>query len=219
MSNKLLIVNADDFGMSPGISRGILHCLKNGIVSSTSVMVDNPYLYDTKELIKKNSQVDWGVHVTIGKSRISIKNIASETERQLRVFYNVFKIKPSHIDFHKGFKFNKKIYFALRMFAKKVDISFRYDNQHFIETRYHGVHENKPSIDSISTDHLIECLKDVRSGVTELICHPGWTSNRLTDPYRIQRNKEVEVLTSQRIKSEIRRRKIKLVTYKQYKHL
>ncbi len=41
MSTKL-IVNADDFGRSPGVSRGILQAHRSGIVTSTTVMINQP---------------------------------------------------------------------------------------------------------------------------------------------------------------------------------
>jgi predicted glycoside hydrolase/deacetylase ChbG (UPF0249 family) len=40
---RQLIVNADDYGRSPGVSRGILHAHQQGIVTSTSVMVNQPH--------------------------------------------------------------------------------------------------------------------------------------------------------------------------------
>jgi len=36
---KRLVVNADDFGMSPGVDRGILECVRAGVVTSVSVLV------------------------------------------------------------------------------------------------------------------------------------------------------------------------------------
>ena len=37
--DKFLIVNADDFGASAGVNRGILECHTRGVVTSTSLMV------------------------------------------------------------------------------------------------------------------------------------------------------------------------------------
>jgi predicted glycoside hydrolase/deacetylase ChbG (UPF0249 family) len=39
---KRLIVNADDFGRSPGVSQGILEAHQKGIVTSTTVMINQP---------------------------------------------------------------------------------------------------------------------------------------------------------------------------------
>ena len=37
---RRLIVNADDFGLTRGVSRGILACYQTGIVTSTTLMVN-----------------------------------------------------------------------------------------------------------------------------------------------------------------------------------
>lgn len=39
---RRLIVNADDYGRSPGVSRGILQAHREGIVTSTTVMINQP---------------------------------------------------------------------------------------------------------------------------------------------------------------------------------
>ncbi len=39
---RKLIVNADDYGRSPGVSRGILEAHRRGIVTSTTVMINQP---------------------------------------------------------------------------------------------------------------------------------------------------------------------------------
>lgn len=36
---KRLVVNADDYGLSPGVDRGILECVRAGVVTSVSVLV------------------------------------------------------------------------------------------------------------------------------------------------------------------------------------
>jgi len=40
--SKQLIVNADDYGRAPGLSRGILAAHREGIVTSTTVMINQP---------------------------------------------------------------------------------------------------------------------------------------------------------------------------------
>jgi len=40
---RRLIINADDFGLSPGVSRGILRAYREGILTSTTFMVNFPW--------------------------------------------------------------------------------------------------------------------------------------------------------------------------------
>ena len=39
---RYLIVNADDFGLSPGVNRGVVQAHERGIVTSASLMVRQP---------------------------------------------------------------------------------------------------------------------------------------------------------------------------------
>ncbi len=47
---KHLIVNADDFGYSRGINRGIVEAHERGIVTSTTMMVNAPATGEAVEL-------------------------------------------------------------------------------------------------------------------------------------------------------------------------
>ncbi len=40
---RYLIVNADDFGISPEVTKGIIEAFKNGIVTDTSILICSPY--------------------------------------------------------------------------------------------------------------------------------------------------------------------------------
>jgi len=40
---RQLIVNADDYGRTPGVTRGILRAHQRGIVTSATVMMNMPY--------------------------------------------------------------------------------------------------------------------------------------------------------------------------------
>lgn len=60
-----LIVNADDFGYSPGVNAGIIDAYKNGIVSSTTLMANMYGFDDALELHKKYPGLGIGVHLVL----------------------------------------------------------------------------------------------------------------------------------------------------------
>ena len=52
MTAPLLIVNADDFGLTPGLSRAILDAGARGIVSSTSALANGKALLDAAPALR-----------------------------------------------------------------------------------------------------------------------------------------------------------------------
>jgi predicted glycoside hydrolase/deacetylase ChbG (UPF0249 family) len=46
----MIIINADDFGISPEVNRAIVNCFEDGIISSTTIMMNMPYCEDAIKL-------------------------------------------------------------------------------------------------------------------------------------------------------------------------
>jgi predicted glycoside hydrolase/deacetylase ChbG (UPF0249 family) len=65
ITNRLLIVNADDLGITEGSNRGIIHCFNNGIVTSTSLIANGFCFDDAVRLTRKNPGLGVGVHLTL----------------------------------------------------------------------------------------------------------------------------------------------------------
>ena len=65
MKKKMLIVNADDFGMSEEISDGIITAHLEGIVTSTSLMVNMPDAKRAVRLAQQTPSLDVGMHLNI----------------------------------------------------------------------------------------------------------------------------------------------------------
>jgi predicted glycoside hydrolase/deacetylase ChbG (UPF0249 family) len=60
-----LVVNADDFGQSPGISRGIVRAHREGVVTSTSVLGNCDDLEGVCALLAEVPDLGVGVHLTL----------------------------------------------------------------------------------------------------------------------------------------------------------
>jgi len=65
MKKKMLIVNADDFGMYEEISDGIITAHLEGIVKSTSLMVNMPDAERAVRLAQQTPSLDVGMHLNI----------------------------------------------------------------------------------------------------------------------------------------------------------
>lgn len=70
---SLLIINADDFGYSPGINLGIVASHENGMLTSTTMMANMPGFEHGVELAKQHPNLGIGVHLTLtcGKPLLS----------------------------------------------------------------------------------------------------------------------------------------------------
>jgi chitin disaccharide deacetylase len=62
---RLLIINADDFGRSHASNEATLRTLKEGVVSSTSLMVPCPWALHAMYLLGEHPDISFGVHLTV----------------------------------------------------------------------------------------------------------------------------------------------------------
>jgi predicted glycoside hydrolase/deacetylase ChbG (UPF0249 family) len=64
-----LIVNADDFGYTPGVTRGILRAHRDGIVTATTLMANAPDTEGAAEAARTAKTLDVGVHLVFTYGR------------------------------------------------------------------------------------------------------------------------------------------------------
>jgi predicted glycoside hydrolase/deacetylase ChbG (UPF0249 family) len=62
---KKLVVNADDFGLTEGISSGIIEGFNNGIIASASLITTMPAFPHAVGLALENPHLDIGVHLSL----------------------------------------------------------------------------------------------------------------------------------------------------------
>ncbi|MCL4545230.1 MAG: carbohydrate deacetylase [Chloroflexi bacterium] len=61
----VLIVNADDFGISDGVNMGIVEAHRRGILTSTTVMANMPAFDHAMRLARDNPELGVGIHLNI----------------------------------------------------------------------------------------------------------------------------------------------------------
>lgn len=114
MSPRRIVLCADDFGLSPGVSRGIVELLEKKHLSATSCMVDYPeFARDAKLLQPFAGCADIGLHFSLTGSRSiavvaiechlkppSLASMRKEVERQVEKFTDGMGRVPDYIDGH-----------------------------------------------------------------------------------------------------------------------
>jgi predicted glycoside hydrolase/deacetylase ChbG (UPF0249 family) len=61
---RLLILNADDFGMCNSVNEAIMRTLAAGVVRSTTVMVPCPWASQAMNFLADHSEIAFGIHLT-----------------------------------------------------------------------------------------------------------------------------------------------------------
>lgn len=69
-SNPLIIVNADDFGMSSAVSQGIVHCFRRNLISSATVLANFAGFEEACDIAHTNKLTDkLGIHINLTEGR------------------------------------------------------------------------------------------------------------------------------------------------------
>src|SRR5260221_10638319 len=64
---RLLIVNADDFGLSGGVNRGVIEAHEHGILTSASLMVRWPAAAQAATYARSSRSLGVGLHLDLGE--------------------------------------------------------------------------------------------------------------------------------------------------------
>jgi len=234
-----LIVNADDFGLSKGVNYGIIDAHVNGIVTSTTLMVNMPAAKHASSLAKKYPSLGVGVHfnLTAGKpihlnvpslvndkgyfhSKKDVLNKANviEIEKELRAQINEFftlGLSPSHIDTHHNLHGTEPVSSIVKVLGEEYQLPIRrlYKNDPSINTLEFC---SKFHDDNASYETLLDIFEIASMTPLEMMCHPGFVDQQLLNhsSYSIQRIKELDILTDSLTITAIQKARIQLRSYK-----
>ena len=189
---KLLIVNADDFGASPGTNRGILESHQSGIVTSTSLLVGAAASAAAAELAAGAPDLSVGLHADL--DGVDPEQIGGALERQLDRFAALMGAAPTHLDTHHDTHRHPRAYPAVVAFARRHGLRLRGHARIRVCTKFYGQWGGETHAEQISVAGLERVLADIADLVTELTCHPGYPDAALRTSYDAERELEVRTL-------------------------
>ena len=193
---RYLIVNADDLGAAPGITRGILEAHARGIVTSTSFMVDTPWSVEAAWQARPASRLSIGLHVHLVPGEAS----ADALRRQYDRFVTLMGRRPTHIDSHHNAHRDPRVRETFLAFAREVDLPLRGHSAARYFSSFYGQWNGESHPQQVSVESLIGMLeREVDAGITELGCHPGYPDPRLASGYAAEREVELGTLCDPRL--------------------
>ena len=223
---RFMIVNADDLGLSAEIDRGIFEAHDAGIVTSASVLVDGLDVEAAIQEARKRPRLGLGIHVafdTRGKWLFDVQDldrVQREIDRQLDAFGRLTGGPPDHIDSHHHVH---RLFNVAHLFidaGRRYRVPVRGFSDVVFVGRFYGQPEfGKTDMSKISVEALVELLRSLKSGITEVSCHPGRIETRPDAIYNRERETELRTLTDERIKTVIADEGIRLINYRDYPRL
>jgi predicted glycoside hydrolase/deacetylase ChbG (UPF0249 family) len=224
-----LIINADDFGQTFGINRGIAVAHERGIVTSASLMVRWPASAAAADYARMHPLLSIGLHVDLGEwacrdgnwSRTysairqeSTAAVADEVKRQYIMFRQLVGSDPTHLDSHQHVHREEPARTILQELAAQLGLPLREYSQHihYCGDFYGQTAEGGAYPEGITLENLLRIVSALQPGVTELGCHPGLGKD-LPVSYAHERVLEVRVLCDPRLRTALDERGVELLNF------
>ncbi len=235
-----LIVNSDDFGLTPGVNLGIIDALKRGVLRSTTAMMNMPAINMAADLAKANPELGVGLHlvltagkplldthktivdingkflkndILVNKFDIDVEEVYAEYVAQMEKYISLFGHKPTHIDGHHHTHQLPQTTDATRRLAETYGIKYVRQIQEKVAfiADFYGPLTDYKQFETTLNRHLD---KDY----VELMCHVAFIDVDLIQcsTYNFDRVRELETLMSENTKNFIKENNIELINFAAY---
>jgi predicted glycoside hydrolase/deacetylase ChbG (UPF0249 family) len=225
---RRLIVNADDFGLSSGVNRGISRAHEQGLVTSASLMVRWPAAAEAAAYSREHPGLSLGLHCDLGEwacrdtAWVAVYEVVplhqptavrEELERQLAAFRRLAGRSPTHLDSHQHVHRKEPARSILVDLGRTLGIPVRhYSGVHYCGDFYGQGADGTPYPEILSVEGFRRILASLPAGLTELACHPG-EDGQLDTMYCQERSREVDVLCDPRARAALAELGISLCSF------
>lgn len=229
------IINADDFGLTQGVNRGIIEAHKEGIVTSTTLMATSAAFDDAVALAKATPTLGVGVHLVLSTqtplltthqtlvneqgnfkykletidSELSLEEVYQEWRAQIEKVRAVLPI--THFDSHHYMHLHPRLLPVAQRLGAEYQLPMRSERNHLPQE----VKSNAEFYDSGTYETLQQVLSKPDE-LLEIACHPAYVDDelRMISSYSEERDNERQLLTG-KIKEYAAAEQIELIHYGQ----
>jgi len=226
---RAVIVNADDFGQSAGINRGIVEAHERGIVTSASLMARGEAASAAAAYARARPQLSVGLHIDLGESvfrdgewvpvyervnRQDPRELETEIRAQLSICRELLGHDPTHLDSHQHVHIEEPVRSIVDSIGRELGVPVRHCSPHLCyDGRFYGqTGTGDPWPENISAARLMEFLRDLSDGVTEMSCHPGYADDLVT-MYGAERETELYALCDPGVRRVMAEQGIELIAF------
>lgn len=220
---RYVIFNADDFGYSHGINRGIVESHRNGVVTSTSLMVNTPATEHAAALARELPELSVGLHVNFtNEARRLIdfydRQVArDELRRQLDRYVALLGRLPTHLDSHQHVHRLRECLAAFQELAAELGLHLRdappvrYKGGFYAQWEYGITDPSKVSVEAL--ERILRT--EIEDGIYEMCVHPGYVDPEFESVYHADRELELATLTHPQLPTVLAEQEIRLIGYRE----
>jgi predicted glycoside hydrolase/deacetylase ChbG (UPF0249 family) len=229
MSARRLIVNADDFGLSAGVNRGVAQAHEQGILTSASMMVRVGHAHEAAGYAHAHPELSVGLHVDLSEWHYTGElwvaayavvptddetAVDAEVAAQVERFCALMGREPTHLDAHKHAHREEPVRSIVLEHGKRLGVPVRgFTPGLRYEGGFYGKSDHgEPRPEGIAPEALCELLHALPPGASELGCHPA-IEDESGSSYGAERTVETATLCDPRLRDVLREEDIALRSY------
>lgn len=238
-SHPQLIISADDFGLVPSVSAGILEGLATGCMTETNFIATSPYRMDGVKQAHKQRLSRIGIHLNLevgfacsDQHPLPNLSLSVGTEAYYHwveaeffaqcAFLEKNHLTLTHLTYHKNIIIDERLTAIIIKIAKVYQVPVRrLPNENFnrqLEKAQLLLPEKKiinPANIPYSLAFLQQQLQKIEAKTVEVICHPGYASKELAEISSLvtSRPQELKLFTDPKTTCMIRKEGFQLTNY------
>lgn len=228
-AGRSLVVNADDLGLSAAVNAGIFAAHSEGIVTSASLMVRQGAAPAAAEAAAEHPELAIGLHLDLGQwdyehgewiqaylrcDTEDREQVEAECRAQLERFRALLDRDPTHLDSHQHVHESEPVAGVAEALAAELGVPLRNRQIRYEGSFYGQSGKGEPFPDGISPQRLVELIRELPPGWTEIGCHPA-AGPIPTSSYDSERQVELQTLCDPQVREALNVTNVNLCSFAQ----